>query len=71
LDIRDKAAVIESLARMAAQLAGRDPDEQVRMRLAGAVVFEEVMWRYTDFLRRAEAAYEVLSAATPPDPVIE
>jgi len=34
-------------------------------------VFEDVMWRYTDFLRRAEAAYEVLSAATPPDPVIE
>jgi hypothetical protein len=52
---------IESLARIAAQVAGRDPDERVRLKLADVVAFDDVMWRYPDFLARAEAAYDVLT----------
>ena len=52
---------IEALARMAAELAGRDPDLHVRMDLAGVVAHDDKMWRYPDFLARAEAAYEVLT----------
>ena len=52
---------IESLARIAAQVAGRDPDEHVRLKLADVVAFDDVMWRYPDFLARAEAAYDVLT----------
>ena len=52
---------IETLARMAARLAGRDPDEQVLLKLADVVAFDQVMWRYPDFLARAEAAYDALT----------
>jgi hypothetical protein len=45
---------------MAARLAGRDPDERVSMKLGGTVVFEDVTWRYPDFLARAAAAYDAL-----------
>ena len=55
---------IESLARMAAQIAGRDPDEHVRLKLADVVAFDDVMWRYPDFLARAEAAYDVLNGVS-------
>ena len=55
---------IEALARMAAELAGRNPDEYVRLQLADVVAFDGVMWRYPDFLARAEAAYEVLTKAS-------
>ena len=51
---------IEMLARMAARLAGRDPDEEARIEFAGVVAFDDVMWRYPDFLARADAAYHVL-----------
>ena len=51
---------VEQLARMAARLAGRDPDELVRIEFAGDVAFEGAIWRYPDFLARAHAAYEVL-----------
>jgi len=51
---------IEQLARMAARLAGRDPDEETRIEFGGVVAFEDVMWRYPDFLARAGAAYHVL-----------
>jgi aromatic ring hydroxylase len=58
---RLKTEHIEALARMAAQLAGRDPDEHVRLKLADVVAFDDVMWRYPDFLTRAEAAYDLLT----------
>ena len=58
-----KRADLEMLARMAARLAGRDPDEHVSMILGEFVAFDDVMWRYPDFLSRAEAAYVVLAAA--------
>ena len=51
---------IEQLARMAARLAGRDPDEEARIEFGGVVAFDDVMWRYPDFLARADAAYHVL-----------
>ena len=63
------AADIETLARMAARLAGRDPDEHLKIELADARPFDDVMWRYHDFLKRAEAAYHALTAphlVTPP-----
>jgi hypothetical protein len=57
---------IETLARMAARLAGRDPDEQVNIRLAGVSVFEGVVWRYPDFLGRAKEAYAALARSVGP-----
>lgn len=51
---------IEQLARMAARLAGRDPDEATRIEIGGVVAFDDVMWRYPDFMARAGAAYHVL-----------
>ena len=54
-----KPADLETLARMAARLAGRDPDEHVRMALGDVVAFDDVMWRY--FLARAGAAYAILA----------
>jgi hypothetical protein len=56
-----RLADVEILARMAARLAGRDPDEQVNIRLAGVSVFEGVVWRYPDFLDRAKEAYAALT----------
>ena len=55
-----RMADIEVLAKMAARIAGRDPNELLRLELAEVVVFDDVMWRYPDFLLRAEAAYECL-----------
>ena len=46
---------------MAARHAGRDPDEHFRFKLAHVVAFDDVMWRYPDFVARAEAAYEILT----------
>jgi hypothetical protein len=57
---RQKMTDIEQLAKMAARLAGRDPDEYLKVELANVVAFEGLMWRYPDFLNRAEAAYEML-----------
>lgn len=54
---------LEALARMAARLAGRDPDEHVTMALGGVIAFKGPLWRYPDFLVRAEAAYETLRGA--------
>jgi hypothetical protein len=53
---------IEALARMAARLAGRDPDEHLTMALGDVVPFDGPMWSYPDFLARAEAAYHALTA---------
>jgi hypothetical protein len=55
-----KTADLETLARMAARLAGRDPDEHVEIRVGGLTAFSDVAWRYGDFATRAEAAYELL-----------
>jgi len=55
-------ADIETLARMAARLAGRNPDEHVKIELTSGIPFDDVMWRYHDFLMRAEAAYHALTA---------
>ena len=57
-----QAAHMESLARMAAHLAGRNPDDHATIRFGDVVAFDDVMWRYPDFLARAEAAYRVLEA---------
>lgn len=57
---REKVKDIEMLAKMAARLAGRDPDEVLRLKLGDVVAFDDVVWRYPDFLLRAEAAYELL-----------
>lgn len=60
-DYDQRRADIETLARMAARYAGRDPDERLRIQLAGIVVFDDLIWRYSDFVQRAEAAYEILA----------
>jgi hypothetical protein len=59
-------AELEALARMAARAAGRDPDERVRICLGAAIPFDDVMWRYPDFIARAEAAYAILTRTAPP-----
>jgi hypothetical protein len=51
----------ESLARMAAQLAGRNPDQRVTIELAGLVAFDGQAWRYPDFIERAERAFAELA----------
>ena len=53
---------IEALARIAARLAGRDPDEHLTLKLADVVPFDGPMWTYPDFLTRAKAAYHALEA---------
>jgi hypothetical protein len=53
---------IETLARMAARVAGRDPGEHGTLKLGGMVIFQGPLWRYPDFLTRAETAYEALIA---------
>ena len=55
-----QSADIEALAKMAARLAGRDPEEYVKMTLGDITAFDDYIWRYPDFLKRAEAAYELL-----------
>jgi hypothetical protein len=56
---------IETLARMAAQLAGRDPDQHVQITMAEVVVFDDLMWRYPDFLERANSAHALLNGPSP------
>jgi PAS domain S-box-containing protein len=62
---------LETLARMAARVAGKNPDHQVTMKLGDVVAFQDAMWRYPDFTARAEAAYRVLEAAQYPDGIRE
>jgi hypothetical protein len=58
-----KFADLKTLARMAARLAGRDPDEQIIVKVGGDnVAFDDVAWRYPDFVKRAEAAYKLLDS---------
>lgn len=51
---------LKTLAMMAARLAGRDPDQRVEIRIGGQLIFQDATWRYSDFLNRAKAAYELL-----------
>jgi len=67
LETAEKSADIETLARMAARLAGRDPDEYLKMTLGAVTAFDDYIWRYPDFLNRAEAAYVLLDAPVAPD----
>jgi hypothetical protein len=60
-----KSEDIEMLACIAARLAGRHPDERTTIKLAGVVAFDDLTWRYPDFLARAEAAYSVLAGGCP------
>jgi len=55
-----RTADIEALAGMAARLAGRNPDEHVKMELGAIIGFEGLIWCYSDFLARAEVAYAFL-----------
>ena len=57
---RERAADLETLSRMAARLAGRNPDGRLTLKIAETTVFDDVMWRYPDFVHRAESAYAVL-----------
>ena len=65
----ERQAQIEALARIAARLAGRDPDEYLKLVLGEVTAFDDYIWRYPDFLNRAEAAYAVLDAPVAPDVV--
>jgi hypothetical protein len=64
-ELRD--ADIEMLACIAARLAGQKPDRHITIRLGDVVAFDDVAWRYPDFLARAEAAYRILRAENDPD----
>jgi hypothetical protein len=66
MDDQQRAADIESLAKMAARLAGRNPDDHVKMKLGEVVGFEGPIWTYPDFVLRAEAAYELLNGPRRP-----
>ena len=62
MDEQQKFADLKALARIAARLAGRDPDEHIVVRLGKIVAFDDVAWRYPDFAKRAEAAYLLLDS---------
>jgi len=58
---------IEMLACLAARLAGQNPVRRTTIKLGSVVAFDDLVWRYPDFLARAEAAYRILAAECPPD----
>ena len=62
MDEQQKFADLKMLARMAARLAGRDPDEHLIVKVGETVAFEDFAWRYPDFTKRAEAAYKLLDS---------
>lgn len=64
MERQQRSQDIELLARLAARLAGRNPDETVTLELGDVVAFDGPIWRYPDFLARAEAAYEMLRNPT-------
>jgi hypothetical protein len=63
MDEQQKFADLKTLARMAARLAGRDPDERLIVKVGEVVAFEDFAWRYPDFTKRAEAAYKLLESS--------
>ena len=60
MDEEQKFDDLRTLARMAARLAGRDPDEHVEVKVGEVIAFSDAAWRYPDFINRAEAAYGIL-----------
>jgi hypothetical protein len=62
-----RKGAIETLARLAARIAGRDPDERATIKLGHVVAFDDLMWRYPDFLARAEAVYRLLERGELPE----
>lgn len=62
MDEQQRSADLETLARMAARMAGREPDERLTVKVGETVVFQDVAWRYCDFTKRAEAAYRLLDS---------
>jgi hypothetical protein len=62
-----RMGAIETLARVAARLAGRDPDDHATITLGNVMAFDDLMWRYPDFLARAEAAYRLLEQGDLPE----
>lgn len=58
---QERLADLEMLARMAARAAGRDPDQRLKVRLGETIAFDDLAWRYPDFLQRAEAAYALIT----------
>ncbi len=58
---------IETLARLAARIAGRDPDHHTTIKLGEVMAFDDLMWRYPDFLARAEAVYRLLERGDLPE----
>ena len=64
-DLRE--ANMETLARMAAHLAGKNPDCHIAIKFGDVVAFDDVVWRYPDFLVRAEAAYRLLESPDYPE----
>ena len=65
-DAAFRTADIEALARIAARMAGQDPDDHATIKYGDFVAFNDTMWRYPDFVTRAEAAHEVLCAVELP-----
>ena len=61
IDEQQILADIEVLARMAARIAGRDPDEHVKLEWGEDFVFDGPMWCYPDFIERAKQAYMTLA----------
>jgi hypothetical protein len=57
-----RSAGIEMLARLAALIAGKNPDKRIVIKYGDVVAFDDLAWRYPDFLVRAHAAFEILEA---------
>ena len=62
-----RSEAIEVLARLAARIAGRNPDDHATIALGDVMAFDDLMWRYPDFLARAEAAYRLLEQGHLPE----
>jgi hypothetical protein len=62
-----RSEAIEVLARLAARIAGRNPDDHATITLGNVMAFDDLMWRYPDFLARAEAAYRLLEQGHLPE----
>lgn len=56
--------LIEQLAKIAARLAGFDPEGDMREAVGGDTMFEGPTWRKPAFMDKAARALNVLSAGT-------
>jgi len=55
-----RAEVIEQLAKIAAKLAGQNPDCERIDRLGDEVVYRGPAWQHPTFMANAEAAFDML-----------